>query len=181
MKRTAVIITVAGMAALAVTGTALAAAQDDGPSPLTGIGSAVDPTAEPTDDRTTTAEPSPDDSPTSTRAPLSDGIGAEKARQIALDRVGGGTVTEIESELEHGFATWKVEIVRGGVEFDVYVDRATGTIVKADADDRLSGGRDDSPTHDADDDKGGERGGHGSDDGPGDDRGGDRSGHGGRH
>ncbi|GAA1887268.1 PepSY domain-containing protein [Asanoa iriomotensis] len=156
MKRTAVIITVAGMAALAVTGTALAAAQSDGPSPRTGIGSTVDePTVAPTDDRTVdpTAEPTPDDSPTSTRPPLAGGIGSDEARRIALDRVGGGTVTEIESELEHGFATWKVEIVGGGVEHDIYVDRATGTIIKADRD---------------------ERGGHGSDDRGGDDHGGRR-------
>ena len=170
MKRTPVVITLAGMAALAVTGTALAAAQDDGPSPLSGIGSAV-PTASPTDDPTDdptdfpTDEPTPDDSATSTEPPLSGDIGAAEARRIALAEVGGGTVTKVESELEHGFSTWKIEVVRSGVEHDIYVDRATGDIVKADSkgrDDRGRGG----------DDRGGDGGGHGSDDGPGDDRGG---------
>ncbi|SNT61317.1 Peptidase propeptide and YPEB domain-containing protein [Asanoa hainanensis] len=140
MKRTPVIVTLAGMAALAVTGTALAAAADDGASPLTGLGSAV-PTATPS----FTSEPTPDDSATSTKPPLAGDLGAPEARRIALAKVGGGTVTEIESEFEHGFATWKVEIVRAGVEHDVYVDRATGEIVKLDSDD----------------DKGGDRGGHG--------------------
>ncbi|MEV4538865.1 PepSY domain-containing protein [Asanoa sp. NPDC049518] len=181
MKRTTVIVTLAGMAALAVTGTALAATADDGPSPLTGLGSAV-PTA--------TAEVSADPTPTvtSTTPPLSGDLGAEEARRIALAKVGGGTVNEIESEFEHGFSTWKVEIVRGGVEHDVYVDRATGTIVKLDRDDdrvagdrddspthdanddRVAGGRDDSPTHDANDDRG--RHGRGSDDDHDDDHGG---------
>jgi uncharacterized membrane protein YkoI len=163
MKRTPVIITLAGMAALAVTGTALAAAQDDGAGPQAGLGSAV-PTATPTDGFSTddpTAEPTPDDSATSTTPPLSGDISAAEARRIALAEVGGGTVTKTEAEFEHGFSTWKVEVVRGGVEHDIYVDRATGTVIKADADDRV---RDDSATHDADDDKGGDRddrGGHG--------------------
>jgi len=175
MKRTPVIITLAGMAALAVTGTALAATQDDGASPRAGLGNAV-PTATPTDDFSTddfstddpTAEPTPDDSATSTTPPLSGDITAAEARRIALAEVGGGTVTKTEGEFEHGFSTWKVEVVRGGVEHDIYVDRATGTIIKADRDDRV---RDDSPTHDANDDKGGDRDrddrgghGHGSDD-----------------
>jgi hypothetical protein len=184
MRRTPVIITLAGMAALAVTGTALAAAQDDGPSAVSGIGSAVDPSGAPTDDPTgdptddPTTEPVPDDSATSTRPPLSGEVDADEARRIALDQVGGGTVTEIESELEHGFATWKVEIVRDGVEHDIYVDRGSGAVIKADrkaTDDRVADDRPaDSPTHDARDDKGGDRGGHGADDGPGDDHGGDR-------
>ncbi|HEV7713753.1 MAG TPA: PepSY domain-containing protein, partial [Asanoa sp.] len=95
------------------------------------------------------------------------------------------TVTKFEAEFEHGFSTWKVEVVRSGVEYDIYVDRATGRVIKADSnatDDRVAGGRDDSPTHDANDDNGGDRVGGGHDDGPNhdanDDRGGDR---GGRH
>jgi len=182
MKRTPVIITLAGMAALAVTGTALAATQDDGASPQAGLGNAV-PTATPTDDLSTddpTAEPTPDDSATSTTPPLSGDVSAAEARRIALAEVGGGTVTKTEAEFEHGFSTWKVEVVRGGVEHDVYVDRATGTVVKADGDDRARDDRrDDSPTHDANDDKGGDRDrddrdgdGRGSDDDHDDDRGG---------
>ncbi|GIF64880.1 hypothetical protein Ais01nite_29150 [Asanoa ishikariensis] len=161
MKRTPVIVTLAGMAALAVTGTALAATADDGASPVAGLGAA--PTAPPE----VSGGPTPDDSATSTAPPLSGDVGADEARRIALAKVGGGTVNEIESEFEHGFVTWKVEIVRAGVEHDIYVDRSTGDIVKLDSDhDRVAGGRDDSPTHDANDDKGGDRdrddhGGHG--------------------
>ncbi len=59
MKRTPVIITLAGMAALAVTGTALAATQDDGASPRSGLGNAV-PTATPTDDFSTDDPRTPD-------------------------------------------------------------------------------------------------------------------------
>jgi hypothetical protein len=196
MKRTPVIVTLAGMAALAVTGTALAATSDDGPTPSS---SAVTTTDDPTptfddnpgpDDTPSRSDspgpsdsPSPSDSATSTQPPLAGNVSAAEARRIALGRVGGGTVTKTESEFEHGFSTWKVEVVRSGVEHDIYVDRATGRVIKADSkatDDRVGGGRDDSPTHDANDDKGGDRG--GSDDGPNhdanDDKGGDRGGHG---
>ncbi|GIF70637.1 PepSY domain-containing protein [Asanoa siamensis] len=179
MKRTPVIITLAAMAALAVTGTALAATRDDRPSALTGLGSAVattdptapatptdatstpddDATASPDDDRTAT--PTPDSSTTSPAAPAGGGLDADEASRIALDRVGGGTVTEIESELEHGAKTWKVEVVRDGVEHDIYVDRTNGTIIKADSDrddddrdddDRDDDDRDDDDRDDDDDD-----------------------------
>ncbi|MEV4618173.1 PepSY domain-containing protein [Asanoa sp. NPDC049573] len=196
MKRTPVIVTLAGLAALAVTGTALAATDD--PSPA---GSAVASTAEPTptfDDNpgpddspspdavpTDDAAPTPSDSATDTQPPLRGNVSAAEAERIALARVGGGSVTKIESEYEHGFSTWKVEVVRSGVEHDVYVDRATGRVIKSDSeatDDRVGGGRDDGPTHDADDDKGGDRATGGDDDGPNDDAGDDKGGErGGRH
>jgi hypothetical protein len=192
MKRTPVIITLAGMAALAVTGTALAATQDDNPTPSSGIGTSAsdDPTALPTpDDSASPADPTPSDSATNTTAPMGANITAAEARKIALTKAGGGTVTKIESELEHGFSTWKIEVVTGGVAHDIYVDRATGAIIKTDTDAARTSTNgtatrrsDDPATHDAGDDKGGLRGGNGADDpaghDAGDDKGGDRGGHG---
>jgi hypothetical protein len=158
MKRTPVIIVLAGMAALAVTGTALATARNDEPTRLTGLGSAVattDPSGSPTPDDSTfpTADPTPSSAATSTAPPAGGNLSTDDAARIAVDRVGGGTVTEIESEREHGVSTWKVEVVRDGIEHDIYVDRTNGGIVKADQDDdRDHDDRDDDDHDDRDDD-----------------------------
>ncbi|MDG4822663.1 hypothetical protein O7635_12460 [Asanoa sp. WMMD1127] len=162
MKRTPVIITLAGMAALAVTGTALAvgaAAEDDAPVALTGLGSAIataDPSASPTDEPSGTPSASPSGSATATTPPVSGGIDTAAAARIALDRVGGGTVTEVESEQEHGVSTWQVEVERDGVEHDVYVDRANGGIVKADSEADDDDDDDDDDRDDDDDDRDGD-------------------------
>lgn len=161
MKRTVAITAVAGMAALAITGTALAAAQSDPTTPV-GLGASLtsDATADPTPRPGVGDTPRP--GPT-TGAPSSrTGLTRDEATKIALARVGGGQVTEIESELEHGFSTWKIEIVKSGVEHDIYVDRTTGTIIKTDtdrSDDRSSDDRGNN-----DDDGGGDRHGRGTDD-----------------
>jgi len=158
MKRIPAIIAAAGVAALAVTGTAYAATRGAGGEarPLTGLGAAL--TAEPTPTTDDTPLPTdaatPTDPATSTTPPMSaDRLTAEKAAEIALARTGGGTVTEIESEFEHGFSTWKIEIVKSGVEHDIYVDRATGRIVKSDTDTRDDDARDDRHDDDAGDDR----------------------------
>ena len=97
-------------------------------------------------------------------------------RKIALERTGGGEVTEVERELEHGRPVWDVELVRDGVEYEVDVDRETGEVLRFEADgrddddDRGRGGRDDDRWDDDrwdDDDRGR------------DDHGGDRDGRGG--
>ncbi|MGN9907112.1 PepSY domain-containing protein [Phytohabitans sp. LJ34] len=99
---------------------------------------------------------SPSDDPTST-APAADAIGRDRAIDIALATTGGGTVVDTEREFEHGRPTWKIEIVKGGVEHKVYVDRETGAIVKSDRDDdRDDSGRggDDDSGRGGDDDSG---------------------------
>ena len=49
---------------------------------------------------------------------------------IALDRTGGGSVDEVENEFEHGRAAWKVRVVKDGIRYSVYVDKATGEIIR---------------------------------------------------
>jgi Peptidase propeptide and YPEB domain len=168
MKRTTLMLAAGGaVAVLATTGAALGVAAS-GPSAPPRIASLVADTA--------TAGPVP-----STAAPTSKRVSAEQASAIALSRAGGGRVTEVEAEVEHGRPVWKVELVAGRVEVEVYVDRETGAVVKAErhaAEVRDRHGDDNSgrdhPEDDATnaDDHGGDR--HGDDDG--DDHGGDDDG-----
>lgn len=53
-----------------------------------------------------------------------------QAVAIAKKRVPGAWVTEVEREWEHGHRTWKVELRKGHMEYEVYVAIATGRIVK---------------------------------------------------
>lgn len=81
---------------------------------------------------------------------------AKDAARIAQARY-GGTVHEIESEVEHGKPEWKVEITAAdGVTYDVRIDAVTGDLTRVDRDDDRRGGGDD----DRDDDHGR----HGGDD-----------------
>ena len=54
----------------------------------------------------------------------------ERAKEIALAKVGGGTVKEIELDYEHGVLVYEVEIKYNDAEYDVDIDAATGEIVK---------------------------------------------------
>lgn len=106
------------------------------------------------------------------------GISVGRAKAIALRAAGGGWVESIERETEHGRAVWDVDVIVGGVEHDIDVDRATGAVtrhrVDKSDDSGRGGGSDDSGRHGGD--KGGDDSGrHGGDD----DKGGDD--HGGRH
>jgi uncharacterized membrane protein YkoI len=136
---------------------------------------------------------------TTAAAPTS--IGSAQASAIAVDRVGGGQVTKVERELEHGRVEWKADVLRGGVRYEVRVDAATGTVVRvtgsapsgiavpAPAGSSTAGSgtvarSDDGPLHDVGDDHGGASGsssGGGSDDGAGHDAGDDHGGHDGGH
>lgn len=159
MRRTSLALAAAGAtAALAVSGAALGATAADRPAP----GAApVAVTAGPgTDDN-----PHADDDPTSAGAAPGGTVDGTVSRQraggIALARVGGGRVVEIEAELEHGRPVWSVKVVRDGVRYEVEVDRGDGTVVGTErkrADDH-SGSRADNEGHD---DHGGDR--SGSDD-----------------
>ncbi|KWV34042.1 PepSY domain-containing protein [Micromonospora rifamycinica] len=158
MKRTSLLLAAAGGAAvLAVTGTALgvsAAERAPAPTPVAG-------TTAPTPVDPGTATPSssaPTGAPTpggSTAPATADAVSQQRAGEIALAKVGGGQITEIEREREAGRPVWSVEIVDGDTEHEVDVDRDSGAVVKseqekADADDRS--GRDDD-ADDRDDDQ----------------------------
>jgi hypothetical protein len=92
-------------------------------------------------------------------------LSADEASTIAVAHVGGGRVTQVERELEHGRWEWKVRVANGGQEHDVRVDAASGAITRTDR------GDDQSRVHRGYDDRG-----RGSDDRGYDDHGGDRRG-----
>ncbi|GIJ65458.1 PepSY domain-containing protein [Virgisporangium ochraceum] len=187
MKRKA--LAVAGATAVAtvmIGGAALAAAGDDDPARGRPAAVAVTDSPSPDDTPSPTDTASPDDSPTgspddspTTTAPAQPGgavVPSDLAAAAALARVGGGTVTSVESEFEHGRAVWKVRIVKDGVRYDVHVDKETGAITRFE---NKGGGRGDDDSgrsgHD-DDNSGSGRSGRGG----GDDHGGSgKSGRGG--
>ncbi|SDZ08478.1 Uncharacterized membrane protein YkoI [Micromonospora pattaloongensis] len=150
-RRTLVVLVMGGVAALAATGTALGATASE-----------VLPSAS-----SAATAPAADDGATSAAAP--DGVDRRRAAEIALARVGGGDVVKVEREVEHGRPAWHVRVMSGGARHDVYVDVATGDIVKASGRDGRSGGDDRGR-----DDKGGQRPAGTSDDRGYDDKGGQR-------
>jgi uncharacterized membrane protein YkoI len=185
MARKSLLVMVAGAAAVGIiaTGAVAGAALTDGPDDTFGVAVSSSPSDDstPSDDVTTPSDGStpsedsstppgddnstaPSDDPTS-KAPAAGAVSRDRAVDIALARTGGGTVVDTEREWEHGRPAWKIEIMKGGVEHKVYVDRETGGIVKYDRDD------------DADGNSGSGRGGddddHGDDDRSGKGRGGD--------
>jgi hypothetical protein len=111
-------------------------------------------------------------------------VSAEQARAIAVRAAGGGRVTKVERDTEHGRAVWDVEVRDGAVEHDIDVDRRTGAVLRHETDrDDDASGRDDRAEDrggdrgdDRSDDRGDDRGGR--DDRGGDDRGDHRGGHG---
>ncbi|MEV6815748.1 PepSY domain-containing protein, partial [Micromonospora sp. NPDC051296] len=60
-----------------------------------------------------------------------DVVSLKRAGEIALAHVGGGRITEIERDREHGRPVWEVEIIKGGTEHEIDIDRETGAVVKA--------------------------------------------------
>ncbi|MEV0734054.1 PepSY domain-containing protein [Polymorphospora sp. NPDC050346] len=163
-RKSIVALAVGGVAALAFTGTALgvAAASDTienrqrttsvalTSAPGTPGTPDTTPTAGPTSGETTGPAPT-QSSPTGGPASGGDAISAERAKEIALARTGGGTVEEVDRDREHGRPVWEVEIYKGQVEYEVDVDRETGEIVKFEQDDDDDDHDDDD--HDDDDDR----------------------------
>ena len=161
MNRSRLIATAAGAVTLLLSaGTALALAS--GGVDVTGgttpqaTSTSTELTTESTTEFTTESTAESTSESTVPAAPAGVAISAEQAAQLALAHVGGGTVTQIERELEHGRMEWKVRVMAGGKRFDVRVDAATGAITRVDADDR------------GDDRRGGDDGDHhGGNSGPG--------------
>ncbi|HET9945952.1 MAG TPA: PepSY domain-containing protein [Actinomycetes bacterium] len=143
------------MTLLLTAGTALALAvgNDDAVSGAAGQPSAstasTNSSTETTTDFSESSTSSPTHSTDPTGAPV-EVIDSALAVQIALSYTGGGTVTNVEREFEHGRLEWKVRIETGGKRVDVRVDSATGAITRVDVDDRDGGDRD-GGDHDGDD------------------------------
>jgi uncharacterized membrane protein YkoI len=57
-------------------------------------------------------------------------ISKQQAEQIALNAVGGGTVTLIHKEKELGKIIWSVDITGASNEFEVWVDAHTGAVLQ---------------------------------------------------
>ncbi|GAA0925623.1 PepSY domain-containing protein [Pseudonocardia zijingensis] len=120
MRNRPVVLVVTGITALLATGTGIALAS--APEPVRPAAAPVLVSAPATS--APTLEPA---------APGE--LSSAEAVDIALRHVGGGRVTEIEREFEHGRREWKIEIIHAGREHDVRVDVATGTVTRTDVDD----------------------------------------------
>lgn len=59
-----------------------------------------------------------------------DYIGQERAWEIAMDRAGGGTITELEMDYENGRMVYEGELRTDTLEVDFDIDATTGTVVK---------------------------------------------------
>ncbi|MFG2056766.1 PepSY domain-containing protein [Micromonospora sp. NPDC048930] len=175
MRRTSLVLAAAGGAAvLAVTGVALAVQTADGSAPaVVAVGRTPDDDPPAIDD-----SPTPHDDATTTAPPAGSGAGTaggtltrQQAGAVAVARVGGGRIVEIEAETEHARPVWSVKVVRAGVTYEVKVDRGDGTVVEVErkrTDDRggrVAGRSDDHGTDDRYDDHGDDRyDDHGDDD-----------------
>lgn len=61
-------------------------------------------------------------------------IGIEKAKQIALSKVPGGTVVKVKLDKDDGIAVYEVEIIKGYYEYEIEIDARTGEILKIEKD-----------------------------------------------
>ncbi|NES30859.1 PepSY domain-containing protein [Micromonospora terminaliae] len=183
MRRTSLVLAaIGGAAALAVTGTAIGLTAADGPGPAGAPVAVTTDATGPSDDNPGTADdsagtvddnPGADDSATAGTMPTpgaekSGAVDPQRAGRVALERLGGGRIVEIEAETEHMRPVWSVKVNRTGTTYEVKVDRGDGTVVEierrtAEGDRRTDDG---SRTHDRYDDHGGDddHGGHRSGD-----------------
>lgn len=60
-------------------------------------------------------------------------IGEKRAKQIALEEVGGGTVVKIEFDIDDGVPVYEVEIVDEEFEYEVVIHAKTGAVLEMDA------------------------------------------------
>ena len=76
-------------------------------------------------------EDTDDDVPaSSTAASNSAVIGQEKAKQIALAKVPGATLVNIELDTDDGKKVYEGELRKGNIEYEFEIDAATGSILK---------------------------------------------------
>jgi hypothetical protein len=136
MRKTIVAaLAAAGLGIAGLGGAALAAGTDD---PTSGSGLGPAPTASATHDagddnggdRDRGASDDPAVAPTGEPTTGAAGVGLARAKEVALRQVGGGRITKVERETEHGRLEWKIEVRSGSVEYDVRVDAATGAITR---------------------------------------------------
>lgn len=56
-------------------------------------------------------------------------IGMDQAKQIALKKVPGASVTKIERDKENGTVVYEVELVKGHYEYEIVIDAKSGKIL----------------------------------------------------
>lgn len=84
-------------------------------------------------DDSASATPMPTAEPTSaTPIPTTEGgvIGTAQAMEIARQEIGGGEITSIKLERDHGEQLYEVEAVYNGDEYELEIDALTGEILK---------------------------------------------------
>lgn len=131
--------------ALAVTaGTAFALTGGDDTAPRAATGTTTSLTAPSSDDDPTTSGSPTSSSSTDTPGQPAEGtLTAEEAANIVQEQY-GGSVREVEHEVEHGRQEWKVEIAAAdGKTYDVRVDARSGDVTRVDQDDDRHGDDDD--------------------------------------
>lgn len=129
---TKLVIAGIGVAAVLGGGSALAVAANSAPASVSGSTAAsfsrVSPETQVDLGTLADATPAPSAGGTAQR------VSREQAIQIAQRRVPGARVTEVEREVEHGRATWKVELRDGRTEFEVHVAIDNGEIIEFEQD-----------------------------------------------
>lgn len=60
----------------------------------------------------------------------SSAITADKAKEIALAKTGGGTVTKCKLDYENGVKVYEIDIIKGNYKYEIDVRVSDGTIVK---------------------------------------------------
>lgn len=63
-------------------------------------------------------------------AKTSSTISAETAKQIALNKTGGGYVKKCKLDYEHGVRVYEIDIIKDGIEYEIDVRVSDGKIVK---------------------------------------------------
>ena len=76
-------------------------------------------------------------------------ISMSKAKSIALDRVGGGTVSECELDKDDGIIKYDIKVIHKGYEYEIEINAKTGKIISFEKDDI----EDDDDDDDDDDDR----------------------------
>ncbi len=66
---------------------------------------------------------------TTVNSSASKDIGMDRAKQIALKKVPGATVTEIDRDKEHGSVVYEVKLVKGHYEYEIVIDAKSGKIL----------------------------------------------------
>lgn len=85
---------------------------------------------------TTAPTTAPTEAPVSTPAPEAPStyIGEDAARRIALERAGGGTVSECELDEDDGVWLYEVELRFNGVAYECNIDAITGSVLSFERD-----------------------------------------------